>query len=247
MDDLTELFESVFKEARNTDELNNWWEGAFDTFKNYNVSAKVTFFSNSEDYDGLDGQFTTEIYNNPNSRKFEAWKDALVSLKKDIKLNLEDKINNYFEESSPTGTLESTGEGESKRFSIKYDNWMNKDFKFSGKDNSFSEFVIEINHERIQGGTPDKVKNTDTVEEKPSAFLKGTLLQTFKTSKLEYKDLSWQVGRYTDGKVTTYSGADNTLNKEDSPYLDDKNIDLAKPGLYTVTAKCVLIIKLFAE
>ena len=49
------------------------------------------------------------------------------------------------------------------------------------------------------------------------------------------------------GKVYSYSGVDNVISKDDSPYIDGVDIRLDQTGTYTEKVECVFNVKIITE
>lgn len=221
--DLNKFFECVFNESRTTDAFNKWWFESFvrGNFSNKKVSAKIDFFPINSLYDEFDDHFVTVLYDasKENLPNAKAQEVALTKLRKELQEHFENKMNNYLEENLPDNVVEVKGDD----YKIDYG-----DKEFKGPHDSFSEFVIDVD------------------KEKPNA-IKGTLLKTYRTKRLTAKKLPWRIGMEGVGKVYSYSGVDNVISKNESPYVDGINIPLDRNGVHTEKVECYFTIKLIVE
>lgn len=219
--DLTEFFESVYREARSTSKFNEWWFDSFVSgdFKDRKVSAKIDFYPSNSLYDEFDDHFTVVLYD-PSEEKLvpsKAQEAALNNLRKEIQVHFENKMNEFLDENLPDNTVVVDANG----YKIEYG-----DKKFTGPDDSFAEFVIDID------------------KEKPGA-IKGTLIRTYRTKRIESKQLPWRIGLEGVGRVMSYSGMDNVSTE--SPYIDGLNIPLDRNGIHTEQVECLFMIKIITD
>ena len=217
------FFESIFNESRTTDAFNKWWFEYFTKgmFDNKRVLAKIDFFPINSLYDNFYDHFTTVLYDASKEKlsSSKAQEAALNKLRRELQEHFENKMNDYCEENLPENVVEVKDDS----YSIDYG-----DKEFSGPHDSLSEFVIDVDKE-----SPNSIK--------------GTLLKTYKTKRIEPENLPWRIGMEGVGKVYSYSGVDNVISKDDSPYIDGVDIRLDQPGTYTEKVECVFNVKIITE
>ena len=216
--ELNKFFETVFNEARATEDFKGWWLKQFKPdgmFFDKKVVANVTFLPANELYKDHAKTFSSVLYD-PEERKLPgnvaAFK-ALDTLKMSLKTNLENELNN--EDSTE---LDNDDFDEDKEPTLGY----KLDQDFNGPRNSKIEVILN--------------ETGSTVE--------GIILRTFKTDiQKDKRDRPW-IFDTADGKIESYSNYNGKSNI--SPYMDDIKIPLDKRGFYSDIVKGKLLIS-FSE
>lgn len=214
---MTELFESIYQEARTTRHFNDWWFKSFiagGEFNNKKVIAKIDFTPINRFFDDFEEHFSVLLYD-PSDEKLppvRAQEKALNKLRQTLQEHFENRMNNCLEDKLPDNVLVDD-KGHNK---IKY-----TDKDFTGPDESHSEFIIDVDE-----ATPGKIK--------------GTLEKTYRLKVHKPETPSWKIGR-----ISTYAGKKNVVSE--SPYIKGLNLLWDKPGEYVEHVECMFRIEIITE